>query len=96
MNPSSPADTIRRGAASLRTESRRYREGDRDELLRLTVADWLDAELLVHQQAGALAAAAASGEVHIGGELVRVEVGLSTFGKALAVARAALGEAEHG
>lgn len=52
------------------------------------LADWLEAELLMHQQAGVLASAAASGEIHIGGSLARVEVGMSTLDKALAVARA--------
>lgn len=57
-------------------------------LVAVALADWLEAELLVHEQAGALALAATSGEVHIGGHVARVEVGLSTLDKALAVARA--------
>lgn len=57
----------------------------------LALADWLAAELRVHEQAGALAAAATAGEVHIGGSVARMEVGLSTLDKALAVAVALTG-----
>ena len=60
-------------------------------LVAASLADWLAAELLVHEQAGALAAAATSGEVHIGGSVARMEVGLSTLDKALAVAVALTG-----
>lgn len=57
----------------------------------LALADWLAAELRVHEQAGALAAAATSGEVHIGGSVARMEIGMSTLDKALAVATALTG-----
>jgi len=77
--PESPADTIRRAAESLRKGTKSH--------FRIAIADWLDAELSVHQQAGALAASAASGDLHVMGEPLRFEVGLSTFDKALAVAR---------
>lgn len=40
--PDSPNDVIRRAVASLRAEAKRYREGDREERLRVAVADWLD------------------------------------------------------
>lgn len=40
--PESPTAVIRRAAETLRNEAARYREGDREERLRLAVADWLD------------------------------------------------------
>lgn len=58
----------------------------------LALAGWLDAEADAHQACAVLAATAESGELAVGGTPVRIEVGLSTLGDALAVAVAYLNE----